>query len=219
MSVVIRQMNIETSYNRMKALGFDPRRILDVGAYKGEWSLQAKRFFPNATFTLVEANNHTEPHSIGRAIYAVLSDTQKIVPWYSIGGTGDSTMKELTGHYAAVNPVYRHATTLDDVFPTDTFDFIKIDCQGAEIDILKGGSKLVSSCSAILLECPFACQYNTGSPTFAGYIAYLDEIGFIPFEVTEVHCSKVIFQIDILFVRKTDPLAQYAQTIIHQMGL
>ena len=202
----------------MKALGFNPKRILDVGAYKGDWTRHARYFFPDASFMMVEANVHQELHSVGPFINAVLSDTEKEVPWYSIGGTGDSTMKERTAHYASVTPVSRRSTTLDVLFPNDAFDFIKVDCQGAEIDILKGGSKLVQACSAILLECPFACQYNAGCPSFAGYIAYLDEIGFMPFEVTEIHMSKVVFQIDILFVRKTHPLAAAAQAVVDRMG-
>ena len=211
-------MNLESSYSRMKAIGFNPRTILDVGAYKGEWTQHTRRFFPSATYTMIEANDHPELASVGRVLTAVLSSEPGQVPWYSIGGTGDSIMKERTGHYANVVPVYRQSSTLDTLFPTETFDFIKIDCQGAEIDILKGGVKLVQSCSAILLECPFACQYNTGCPSFAGYISYLDEIGFVPFDVTEVHTSKVLFQIDILFVRKTDPMVLAAQTIINRMG-
>ena len=211
-------MSLDAAYHRMRALGFAPSRILDIGAYKGDWTRHARMFFPNAAFTLIEANDHPELLGSGRVIKALLSDTPGEVDWYSNGGTGDSMMQELTGHFVNVRPIVRDSTTLDVLFPNDTVDFIKIDCQGAEIAILKGGRRLVGTCSAILLECPFACQYNKGCPSFAEYIAYLDQIGFIPFELTEIHCvSNVTLQVDILFVRATSPLAGAAQSVIERM--
>lgn len=209
-------MSIDASYCRMKSLGFDPKNILDVGAFKGRWTHHTRHFFPNASFTMIEANDH--PELVG-AIKAVLSDSVKEVSWYSNGGTGDSIMKERTSYFTNVTPSYRESTTLDILFPTQTFDFIKIDCQGAEIDIMKGGERVLQSCSAILLECPFAAQYNSGCPSFAEYIAYLDQIGFTPFEMPELHCiANVCIQIDIIFVRKTHPLISAAQSVIGQMG-
>ena len=209
-------MSIDISYSRMKLFGFEPKNILDIGAYKGWWTSHARTFFPNASFTMIEANDHPE---LDGAIKAVLSDSVKQVPWFSVGGTGDSIMKERTLHFKNVEPVYRQSTTLDTLFPDKTFDFIKIDCKGAEIDILKGGVKLLQSCSAVLLECPFAGQYNLGCPSFAEYIAYLDKIGFAPFEIAELHCVRNIsLQVDIIFVRKTHPLMLAAQSVIDQLG-
>lgn len=36
------------------AVGFSPATILDVGAARGEWSLQAARVWPNAKFLLID---------------------------------------------------------------------------------------------------------------------------------------------------------------------
>ena len=208
-------LGLDATYQRMKTLGFQPSRILDIGAYKGWWTHQTRTSFPTAEFTLVEANDHPELLGLGRVHKALLNSTPGPVEWYSNGGTGDSMLQEVTGHFRNVTPTTREATTLDRLFPSEVFDFIKIDCQGAELAILKGGSRVVQSCSAILLECPFACQYNRGCPTFAEYIAYLDEIGFTPFEITESHCvSNITFQVDVLFVRKTSALVDVAQSIV-----
>lgn len=115
--------------------------------------------------------------------------------------------KELTRHYQNVAPNVRRTTTLDILFPSQAFDFIKIDCQGGELDILKGGENLVRKAAVILLECPFAGQYNEGSPAFADYIRTLDDLGFAPLDITELHrANEVLFQIDIVFLRKSSPL-------------
>jgi FkbM family methyltransferase len=40
-------------------------------------------------------------------------------------------------------------------------DFVKLDVQGAEIDILKGAGDLLDGCSLLLVECPIV-PYNLG---------------------------------------------------------
>ena len=100
----------------------------------------------------------------------------------------------------------KKTNTLDDIVTKNNLpfpDFIKIDTQGSEIDILKGGKKVVENCNIILLECPII-QYNLGSPNLSEYIDYLNLINFIPYDICETHnIDKVLIQIDILFVRKS----------------
>jgi hypothetical protein len=43
------------SIERLKALGFQPRHIVDVGAYEGEWTKSCMHIFPGAHFLMVEA--------------------------------------------------------------------------------------------------------------------------------------------------------------------
>ena len=81
-------------------------------------------------------------------------------------------------------------------------DFLKIDTQGSEIDILKGGKETLKKCKIILLECPII-SYNKGAPNLNEYVNYLNLIGFLPFEVGEIHhINNVFVQIDIFFLKK-----------------
>lgn len=188
-------------------LPWSPKTILDIGGYKGHWTRDVRREFPHATFVVVEPNPHPELSTLGVPVYReLLSSEVKDVLWHSNMSTGDSMYKELTRHYEHVLPSTRKTTTLDLLFPSQTFEFIKIDCQGAELDILKGGENLLRNTIAVLLECSFAAQYNQGAPTFAEYIAYMDSIGFTPLDIPELHrANGVLVQIDILFLRKTSP--------------
>jgi hypothetical protein len=114
--------------------------------------------------------------------------------------------QERTRHYSEIAPGMRRTTTLDRLFPTHQFEFVKIDCQGAELDILAGGQTLLQGTDVLLLECPFAGQYNRGAPSFADYIRTLDALGFAPLDLPEIHrANGILFQIDILFLRKTSP--------------
>lgn len=201
-------------FNLLKTVGWNPKTILDIGGYKGMWTRSVQQEFPNASFSIVEPNHH--PELIGMPVYyEVLSSEVKQVPWYSNMTTGDSLYKENTKYYTNITPLYRTTTTLDILFPNRQFDFIKIDCQGAELDILRGGEHLVQNTDVLLLECSFACEYNKGAPKFVDYITYLDSIGFSVFDIPELHrANNVLIQIDILFLRKTSPLWTTLQTKI-----
>jgi len=197
-------------------LPWSPQSILDVGGYKGHWTREIRNQFPKASVVVVEPNPHLELSSLGVPVYQeLLSSEVKEVDWHSNLSTGDSMYKERTRHYDGVIPTKRTTTTLDLLFPNQTFEFIKIDCQGAELDILKGGENLLRGTTAVLLECAFAGQYNQGAPTFADYISYMDSIGFAPLDITELHrANGLLIQIDILFLRKTSLLWTTIQSIL-----
>lgn len=195
-------------FDSLKSAGWRPTSILDIGGYKGNWTRKVRNQFPTASFAVVEPNNHPELSTLGVPVYhEVLSSTSKEVLWHSNMSTGDSIFKELTRHYKDVVPTSRRTTTLDSLFPSQVFDFIKLDCQGAELEILKGGEKLVRDATVVLLECSFAGKYNEAAPTFAEYIRTLDELGFAPLDITEFHrINGILCQVDLLFLRKTSSL-------------
>ena len=52
----IHSKNQFARYNALKMLGFEPTKILDVGSNFGDWSLMMKELYPDAEYTLIEAN-------------------------------------------------------------------------------------------------------------------------------------------------------------------
>ena len=101
--------------------------------------------------------------------------------------------------------VLRKSTTLDNIVKKENLplpDFLKIDTQGSELDILRGSKKSISKCSLIYLECPII-EYNLKAPKLNEYIDYLNLIDFVPYDVCEIHkIDNVLIQIDILFIKK-----------------
>ena len=79
------------------------KNIYDIGAYKGLWSRDVRKIFPNAQFTLVEPNEiHNESiHALGfRPFNFVLSKLSgENVLFYSKGQTGDSYFLEKNSEY------------------------------------------------------------------------------------------------------------------------
>lgn len=184
--------------------------VYDVGAFQGEWTkLLKKTSLKNSNFYLFEANSENEiflKNSGHKYFINVLSDKNKEVQFFSKVHAGDSYFPEKTNFYEeTVKPKTLKTTTLNEIqkktqipFP----DLLKIDTQGSEIDIIKGGSEILKNCKAILLECPII-SYNIGAPTLSDYVEYLDSINYLPLDITETHyLDKVLVQIDIIFLRK-----------------
>lgn len=98
---------------------------------------------------------------------------------------------------------------------------MKLDVQGAEIPVLKGGKNLIDKAEVVILELPFAGQWNKECPDFKTHIDYMDNIGFIVFDIVDLHRlggNSVVFQIDILFIKKTSKLINKFQNIINNQG-
>jgi FkbM family methyltransferase len=221
-------MSVIRTLNILKSFGFTPKNILDIGAYHGNWSKDVcVNVFNDANYTLIEAINYNELHNVCNnfpnfsCINELLYETTTQVNWYEKQNTGDSIFKERTGHFKDCLPVTKNAISLDDLFNNKQmiFDLIKIDCQGAEISILKGGKKLVTDATVIILEIPFVGQYNDGAPNFLEHIQYMNDIGFIPFDIVEHHyIDNIMVQVDIAFIKNQNSILSSVQNKISNCG-
>ena len=160
-------------------------------------------------FYLFEANKKHEQIIKSRGFkyhIGVLSNEIKDIKFYSKNHQGDSYYLEQTNFYEQnLKPENIKSDTLDSVVKKNKFefpDFIKIDTQGSELDILKVGSNTLSTCKLIYLECP-VIDYNKNSPKFVNYIQSLNSLGYVPIDVCDIsYVDKVLIQIDILFIKK-----------------
>lgn len=197
--------------------------ILDIGANRGDWTAECRTIFPNAKYHLFEANNlevltgrYQSTPNVSVYLEVILNDKVEQVEWHQNLSTGDSMFKELTHHYANKQPVYRQTQRLD-TFTDALADhvksvLIKIDCQGAEIPILKGGGKILEKTDFVLLEVPFFGQYNQGVPSFSEHISYMESIGFIVYDILGIqYIKEFTTQCDFLFVRKGHFLSKCVQ--------
>ena len=81
----------------------------------------------------------------------------------------------------------------------ETFDYVKMDVQGAEVDIINGGRALINRANNVLLEVPMeGVEYNLGAPNRETYFRVMAELGFTKHAVVEIIGN---LQEDILFTR------------------
>ncbi|NCY21983.1 hypothetical protein EBX31_08505 [bacterium] len=53
--------SVEWSFCNMRKLGFDPKFIMDIGAFDGDWAALASGESPNASILMLEAQEHKRP--------------------------------------------------------------------------------------------------------------------------------------------------------------
>ncbi len=210
---------------KLRKHGYNPDTILDIGACRGQWTYDCKSIFPEATYYLFEPIQYQELNTLKNIIpdvvvfHTLLDETEREVDWYEKQNTGDSMFREKTVHFKDCVPIKRNTvqlhTLIDPYIPLMTNVMIKIDCQGAEIPILKGAGDILSKTDFILLEIPFFGQYNENVPSFLEHIQYMDSIGYIPFDILEIHNIKnYTLQVDILFISKNHPLNKRVQEVL-----
>jgi FkbM family methyltransferase len=165
--------------------GFQPKSILDVGACRGTFTAKCRDFWPDTQFCMVEANRDRidDLSLFGEYHIALLGrESGKMVKFYRSKSeyyTGDSMYREMTPYYDDQNVIVEEyiTTRLDDLLPGRRFDFAKLDVQGAELDVIKGGRDVLSQCKCILMEVQ-SIQYNAGAPLVDEVVAYMLSIEY-----------------------------------------
>lgn len=187
--------------------------VVDVGANVGCWTKEACLHWPKATFVMIEANPACEPalKECGHEFHiALLSDTEKAVSFYqrNCGGTstGDSMYRETTEFYSDENVMVTpmQTQTLDSLMRGRRPTLIKLDVQGAELDVLRGATDSLRGCRYILMEVPAfgAVPYNAGAPGWEDYMQFMRMIGFVhSIKIQDIPhpITRAIIQIDYLF--------------------
>jgi FkbM family methyltransferase len=200
---------------RLRSLGFVPAVIYDIGAYRGGWTRAAAEAFPAAQFVLFEANrDHAgELAASGRRhLIVALGGEDGGARAFHVPRAGDVTGASLyvenTSHYAAPNLQVREVATvrLDTLVARETLpapDLVKIDVQGAELEVLAGASATLAGTSALIVEVSLV-DYNRRAPLMAEVVAALDRIGFRCVDLCEVHRTpdRFVLQLDLLFARQ-----------------
>ena len=117
-------------------------------------------------------------------------------------------------------------TRLDDIENVKPPDFLKMDVQGAELEIIKNGTNKLEDCLALQLEVSYFNLYEK-QPSFGEVDVYLRELGFIPHMFLDVKlwpiaptvfngnfrvpCNQLL-ESDVVYVR--NPLSLAELTII-----
>lgn len=200
----------------LKKIGFCPSFIVDIGGYEGTWTSNTKTIFPSVSFLIVEAqkskkdllDNLFSSDNQVSVECCLLGDTEKeMVPFFEME-TGSSIYEENSNHDRFLN--FLEMKTLDNIinkYDTGNNIFLKIDVQGAEIDVLKGATKTLESTEIILLEVS-TLNYNSHAPVFNEIIKFMNEIDFSVFDICDQSRKEnnVLFQLDIIFIRNTSEI-------------
>jgi len=194
--------------------GYYPDTILDIGAHHGNWTKSMKYIFPGSKYYLFEAIEYPELNQFRSqsdiTVYNVLlNDKIDQVDWFQMKNTGDSIFREKTHNFTNCEVIKRESIDLNthivnnNILNDAKHILIKIDCQGAEIPILEGATSIFEKTDFIILEMPLFGQYNEGVPSFSAHIIFMEENGFVVYDILESHyMNKFNMQVDVLFINK-----------------
>lgn len=207
-------------FNVLKSNGENIQYVLDIGAYRGDFTETIYSVWPTAVVKQIEADERQKPWLKNNAVIALLGNaSEKTVNFYTLADnkitTGSSIYKELTPHYDSKNSIVlsKTMTTLDILDLQYNFfgnwknlGLIKIDTQGSEMLILEGAANFltVKQPKFILLECS-VMRYNQGAPEFAKVIEKMNKLSYIVKDIFDLSYNNQnqLLQTDILFERVT----------------
>ena len=200
------------SYVNTLFKSYNVKSVLDIGANIGQFfDLLNNEFY----VFCIEANKDCEEFlKLKTNSYAIacLSKEKGKHTFYKTKinslSTGNSLYRENTRHYSDENLVCEivDTITLDDLLAEKQqnikFDLIKLDTQGSELDILKGGLNTLKNAKLVLTETDVS-GYNIGVPSQQYIISFLNDNGFKLIGVTEQHfAEEKLVQQDLLFEKE-----------------
>lgn len=195
--------------------------LVDIGANVGDFTAEFLSIYRNARSICCEPVSST---------YNVIADRFDSDPRIELrkcavsdkDGTaaievhGNNTLSTLVQYSERANDAYQtHALGSEntDCRRLDSMEirnedgerlFIKIDVNGGEFEVLRGGMQTLSRADVVLLECNFADEYTNREPSFSPCCSMLHECGLYPivFQDFGRGLSNYAFERDVLFVKR-----------------
>jgi FkbM family methyltransferase len=200
---------LDTFFESLRALGFRPQHVLDVGANRGNWTRRALQFFPTARYTMVEPQEHLKQYS------ADLLQRGAAIKWISAGvadkpgtlplrvGEPDSTSTFYDDGNAGDNRVSVAVVTLNEIAASHGMpQLAKIDAEGFDLRILVGASELLGRTDIFLVEVTVCASFYEN--TLARVVRFMDENGYKVVDITDLNRSPkhgVLWLCELAFVR------------------
>jgi FkbM family methyltransferase len=197
--------------------GFVPATVIDVGAALGMFTRTCHAVFPHAGYLLIEPLQEYLPSltTVSRDI----PQTQFTLA--AATATGDSAILNVhpdmvgsslyreteVGTDVNGTPRQVHAIKLDQWIKEQggmSPYLIKIDVQGAELDVLEGGQATLSDTEVVILEVSLFRFFQQG-PVFHDVLDYMRARGFVPYDFLGPQYRPIddaLAQIDVVFVKE-----------------
>jgi len=193
--------------------------FIDIGSHRGDFMIELERFYRIEKAALIEPTPGLAEYLISkfnrngiRVIQNAVSDKDYEAIDFEINVYGETSsilqinreMQELSNVDTRLEKTIKITTrTLDSIVKELNYskiDLIKIDVQGVEHLVLKGGKEALQNTSFVWVELSFKPLY-IGSSVFNDIYTIMEDYGFILLELSPGHRSpmKELLQTDALF--------------------
>lgn len=211
----MRHLDMEARLKHLAALGFAPAVIHDIGAASGDWSTMVASIWPAAKLVGFEPNQRERANldatkaRLPQFDYHMcfLGPEVKAVT-YSDQDTRTSLYDQEHKGQATASAEMRVLDQLVAAGSVPTPNFMKLDVQGFELEVLAGSTKALATCDLVLLEVSFIA-FMPGIPTVEKVVRFMDERGFAWYDVMGIlrrSSDDSLLQMDVAFLRKDHTL-------------
>lgn len=208
----------ELSLLNLKRNAVQVSTFIDIGAYKGGFSSMMISIWPESKGLMIEANPIFEPNllslqksnaNLSYKISLLDAKAEKSVPFY-LSETASSVLKS---HGGGGETLLLNTSTLDQICIEENFctwiDLLKLDVQGFELEVLKGGQTVLQNSAIVLLEVALLDIY-VDTPLVRDVINFMYDYGFILYDICSVDIKRpldnALWQSDFIFIKKNSVL-------------
>lgn len=192
----------------------DCKTIYDIGAHVGKWTQMMSANLKKTNFVMFDAYpEHKNLHAPARFPYfnvALYKEDDAELKFFvnkkSHHTTGNSFYKENTTNYNEDDFINVKTKKLDTIISEQNLDLpdvIKLDTQGAELDILLGATEALKY--AKIVQCEMSIYpYNKDGVKFSAVNDYLIDQGFLPIGFEDINYSaNVLLQVDMVYMKRS----------------
>lgn len=205
--------SMKGALHQLSSLGFKPRTIIDAGVATQTHELYEE--FPAAAILLIEPLREFEPflqkicstynaqyvlaaagQSPGSATFNVHADK-----------VSSSLLKEVEGPAVDGTPRTVPVVSIDQQCGEKNLSgpfLIKLDVQGAELQVLAGATRTLSQTEVVILEGSLFASM-IGSPQLYDLVSRMKDLGFVVYDLYPIlyrPLDNALAQVDLLFVRE-----------------
>lgn len=207
--------NWATCLELLKARGFQPRTIFDIGVAMGTPELYAA--FPDASYYLIDPTRESLQY-----MEAIAQQLNATILNVALGDNEGSFTIEVRPDDIAASSFFEEVGPLGETsryeVPVRRFDRIvgaferpalcKIDVQGAEIAVLRGMGDRIGELDALIIETSTIATMKQ-APETDEVITFLSGQGFVIYDVLALSrrpLDSALAQVDVLFVKRDSEL-------------
>lgn len=197
-------------------LGIEFKSVIDVGIAFGSPTLYAS--IPKARFYLVEPVPSCKPlldelaQRLDAQTFNVAAGSENGMMDFFVHPdvSGSSAYRQLEGEFFDGQRISVPVCRLDSIIPTPLArpSLLKIDTQGAELEVLAGAAGLIDQIDVVIIEVSFH-EFRQGAPEFHDVVMRMAELGYRGYETLEGHyraADGALAQVDVAFVRSDSAL-------------
>lgn len=218
-SRVPNRATMDGALHQLAAQGMSVPTVIDVGAALGGWSRSCMKYFPHSRYLLIEPllefreslsrfSSEANNVQVVQAAVGASDGTRDMFVHADLVGSSVFKESEKELNETVRNVPERTLDTLVKDLELSPPYLVKIDVQGAEIDVLQGAREVAAQAEALIIEVSFL-PFFSGGPLIHEVIRFLHDLGFVAYDLVDLRCRPLddaLAQCDIVAVPQDSEL-------------